>query len=190
MARKRTKKKTPKSCKRCGSRLHRGRCSDVTCPFNDHDQSCNAGWSGHQSKDPHPNDDDRPITCTCEKSLGAKKKQTVEGTLILAYDSEGGLEPKDIFVFHAVHEPLIRDIRLPLKAAFEEWSKTSGGKEYIEDNGANWGDATEIPNEILAKHGIQSYENAETMSLDGSRQITIVLHHRIIVDHNESLVHL
>ena len=117
------------------------------------------------------------------------RKQTVEGTMILAYDSEGGLEPQSIFVFHAVHESGIRDIRLPLKTAFEEWAKTEDGKEYIEDNGTNWGDATEIPSAILAKHGIQSYENAETMNRDGSRKITIVLHHRIVVDHNESLVH-
>src|SRR5947209_5878644 len=113
------------------------------------------------------------------------KKQTVEGTMILAYDTEGGLEPKDIFIFHAIHEPGIRDIKLPLKAAFEEWSKTDDGKEYIEDNGTNWGDATEIPVEILAKHGIYGYENAESLNRNGSRQIAIFLRHRIVVDHNE-----
>ena len=36
-----------KKCQRCGSRLLDGFCSDETCLFYDHIQSCNEGWLGH-----------------------------------------------------------------------------------------------------------------------------------------------
>jgi hypothetical protein len=58
--------KTGVSCKRCGSRINtQGYCSDLTCPFSDHKQPCDAGWNGHAEKDPNPNDDTAPIRCTC-----------------------------------------------------------------------------------------------------------------------------
>ncbi len=53
-------------CTRCGSELAKtGRCSDATCPFSNHRQSCQAGWNGHPVKDPHPTDDLRPLACAC-----------------------------------------------------------------------------------------------------------------------------
>jgi hypothetical protein len=54
-------------CQRCGMSLESGYCSDDTCPFSDHKQSCPRGWSGHPDKDPHPKDDDAPLPCTCGK---------------------------------------------------------------------------------------------------------------------------
>ena len=36
-----------KDCKRCGSPLDNGICSDQTCPFSSHGQSCPVGWTGH-----------------------------------------------------------------------------------------------------------------------------------------------
>jgi hypothetical protein len=58
------------TCQRCGSDLSAGGyCTDETCPFREHKQDCEAGWSGHPERDPHPLDDDRPVPCTCG-SLG------------------------------------------------------------------------------------------------------------------------
>lgn len=34
-------------CKRCGTQLFEGLCTDLTCPFSDHLQTCEAGWAGH-----------------------------------------------------------------------------------------------------------------------------------------------
>lgn len=37
-------------CGRCGNEVSADeRCVDVTCPFNDHQQSCPNGWVGHPS---------------------------------------------------------------------------------------------------------------------------------------------
>jgi hypothetical protein len=49
-----------KPCARCGSSLENGKCRDQTCPFNDHDQDCPAGWTGHPD---HPGDH----ACKCKK---------------------------------------------------------------------------------------------------------------------------
>jgi len=52
-------------CVRCGSPLEKGFCSDATCPFSDHKQTCLFGWSGHPEKDPHPNED-QVTDCDCQ----------------------------------------------------------------------------------------------------------------------------
>ena len=52
------------ACQRCGSSLVGGLCSDVTCPFSEHEQSCPVGWSGHPERDPAPRDD-ASGACTC-----------------------------------------------------------------------------------------------------------------------------
>ena len=45
-------------CDRCGSNLDTvGKCTDATCAFSDHIQSCPAGWAGH------PEDPSGPCTC-------------------------------------------------------------------------------------------------------------------------------
>lgn len=48
-------------CSRCGSPLKNGLCTDVACPFNDHEQSCPVGWTGHPE---HKGED----CCTCNKN--------------------------------------------------------------------------------------------------------------------------
>jgi hypothetical protein len=36
-------------CSRCGNRLNRqGLCTDMTCPFENHEQHCGRGWVGHR----------------------------------------------------------------------------------------------------------------------------------------------
>jgi hypothetical protein len=37
----------PNACRRCGSKLQSGRCTDETCPFSDCEQTDPAGWTGH-----------------------------------------------------------------------------------------------------------------------------------------------
>lgn len=54
------------SCKRCGSYLTvTGYCASEICPFDSHKQDCEAGWAGHEERDPHPNDDLAGPECTC-----------------------------------------------------------------------------------------------------------------------------
>ncbi len=48
-------------CDRCGSNLDTaGKCTDATCAFSDHIQSCPAGWAGHPE---HPSG-----PCTCKSN--------------------------------------------------------------------------------------------------------------------------
>ena len=56
---------TDNVCRRCECQLTiKGRCTDIACPFNDHEQLCQVGWIGH---DEHPDvNEDTP--CTCNKS--------------------------------------------------------------------------------------------------------------------------
>ena len=54
-----------KTCARCSYPLDaHGFCTDVTCPFSDHQQTCEVGWAGHPDRDPHP-DDDLAGNCSC-----------------------------------------------------------------------------------------------------------------------------
>lgn len=115
-------------------------------------------------------------------------KPIVEATLILAYDNEDCGTPKDIFLFHAIHEPGI-DFDKAIRTAFEEWAETKEGLEYIDSNGVNWGDATYIPEEILGKHKIYSYDNAEKMDSAGCH-VKIDYKNKLIVDHNEALINV
>ena len=39
-------------CRRCGTDIKSGRCSDVTCPFSDYPQDDPRGWAGHPEHDP------------------------------------------------------------------------------------------------------------------------------------------
>jgi len=55
-------------CVRCGSMIYEnGMCTDETCPFDSHQQDCQAGWTGHPEKDPYFMTDEKPIPCTCKK---------------------------------------------------------------------------------------------------------------------------
>jgi hypothetical protein len=48
------------ACRRCGGTLEGGVCSDETCPFSDHLQTCERGWIGHPE---HTANEDTPCTC-------------------------------------------------------------------------------------------------------------------------------
>jgi len=72
-----------------------------------------------------------------------------------------------------------------VKNAFSEWAHTTDeGEKYIQANGTNWGDSLNIPDKILAEHGIQRYVALlGVASLDGC-----YYDHKITVDHDEKLV--
>lgn len=53
------------TCERCGTDVRNNRCSDTTCPFSDHQQTCERGWSGHPDRDPSPLADHIALPCTC-----------------------------------------------------------------------------------------------------------------------------
>src|SRR5206468_1797863 len=46
-------------CERCGSpRNEQHYCTDITCPFSDHQPECPVGWARHPERDPRPHDDE------------------------------------------------------------------------------------------------------------------------------------
>lgn len=72
-----------------------------------------------------------------------------------------------------------------LSAAFKEWSETKKGREFIEENGKNFGDATSIPEYWLNKHGIVRYVDAAGVGYckPGPQSWD----NEMVVDHNEDL---
>lgn len=50
-------------CDRCGTALVNGYCGDETCPFSDHEQSCDVGWIGH----PDYSKLDEDTQCGCNR---------------------------------------------------------------------------------------------------------------------------
>jgi len=64
-----------KLCNRCSSELHDGFCSDQTCPFSDHVQSCDNGWYGHpEQQKPH---------CDCSCRLVTPKFRLAKTTIVV-----------------------------------------------------------------------------------------------------------
>lgn len=59
----------------------------------------------------------------------------------------------EIFIFNVKHRGNV-DPREAFHTAFRDFAETKEGAEYVESNGANWGDALQIPFEYFAKHGI------------------------------------
>lgn len=96
-------------------------------------------------------------------------------TIIKAYDNEDKGTPQSIFIFVAVHTDEV-EAEASIKSAFKDWAATPDGAEFIDEEGTNWGDALNIPQEFLEKYGVTSLEPAATAD------------HEIVVDHNESLV--
>lgn len=102
-------------------------------------------------------------------------------TMILAYDMEDKARPQDIFVFFAMHHPVL-NLGTAVRCAFSNWATTEAGKFYIDVHGCNWGDALEIPNGYLKLFGILKLwapSNHEQLKLP---------YNKLIVDHNERLV--
>jgi len=60
-------------CDRCGSDLDAaGKCTDATCPFSDHLQSCLAGWAGHPEHPAGP--------CMCQRKSNVEFLKTGDVT--------------------------------------------------------------------------------------------------------------
>lgn len=94
----------------------------------------------------------------------------------------------DVYLFHCVTSGV--HPREALKSAWDEWTKTPEGEAYVEQNGTNWGDSVEIPNEVLRRHGIVLYDNAEQFySVAGEtiRGMHVSYSKKIVVDHDEWL---
>ena len=70
-----------KACKRCGSALDAKEtfCTDETCPFSDHMQTCTNGWYGH------PEQQRPPYDCMCH-ALKAAQPQDVLAKSVLTVE--------------------------------------------------------------------------------------------------------
>src|SRR5205807_1747968 len=65
----------------------------------------------------------------------------------------------DVALFIAEHdEQPDKSFEKQLGEAFFAWAQTEEGRRFVESSGCNWGDALEIPDEILVKHGIHRFE--------------------------------
>jgi hypothetical protein len=62
-------------------------------------------------------------------------------------------EFNEIFIYNVKHRGNI-DPREAFHAAFRDFAETKEGAEYVESNGANWGDALQIPFKYFEKQGI------------------------------------
>ncbi len=116
------------------------------------------------------------------------------GILVLAHDNMLTSD-QDIFIFWARHSltgPI--EFRAAMRKAFTEWkSGHKLGRDYVTVNGCNWGDAINIPGQILRRHGIASFVCLEEPGENrhgGSqhRLVPAAYDHKLIVDHNEHLV--
>jgi hypothetical protein len=115
-------------------------------------------------------------------------------TIIQAYvQKDDCIEVDSILLLVCEHEiTLNAAVILPMKigAAFKDWyMKTTEGKDYVDDNGVNWGDALEIPDGFLAKHGIEGLY--PLVSGNGAKKIErIEFDGFIVVNHDEPLFDL
>ena len=103
-------------------------------------------------------------------------------TLIIAVTPLARLEDMAVCLILCVHKDNV-DPQAAIKAAFNDWADTAEGKGFIEDNGMNWGDSLDIPDEFLNKHGIEKYDGL----LGGSKLLGILYDNEIMVDHDEQL---
>ena len=115
-------------------------------------------------------------------------KKNVDGTTLLITTDE---DNNEVFLFYFI-APIFMDmerVRTALAAAFLEWNETPKGKATIESNGGqmNWGDACEIPDAIILKHGIKKYDTLYHC-IKGKNVFNIAGYDiQEIVEHNEIL---
>ncbi len=102
-------------------------------------------------------------------------------TLIKAFDDCGG-DGKDCNFFFAVHEPGV-DVKSGVRWAFRQWARTEDGRQFIESNGCNWGDALYIPGKFLPA-GIHRLGSL----MAGGAIRALRYDHEMVVDHDERLV--
>lgn len=100
------------------------------------------------------------------------------------FQPEGNYE---VYLFWAkYHGP---DFPKSLSAAFREWSETQEGSKYIRSNGTNWGDACEIPNLFLNKHGIETFDSLFKINESGQMICEVnVFDQHITVEHDDELI--
>ena len=78
-------------CDRCGSNLDTaGKCTDATCAFSDHIQSCPAGWAGHPE---HPSG---RCTCNATARWSSSRPGKLPGLAGRAEPKSGGTLPPGI----------------------------------------------------------------------------------------------
>ena len=111
---------------------------------------------------------------------------TLPSTLILAFDNEDKGTPQSIFLFVCKHQEGI-DIKTALGTAFRRWYSTADGQAYVDQDGNNWGDATNVPDDFLKEQGIIAYYSAEGTNGDGQASLNVKFDDKLVVDHNESL---
>ena len=139
-------------------------------------------------------------------------------TLIYAVipDEKGSSTPENVHLFASTRKGSLagKDIKTILVNAFFEWAKTKEGYDYVSCNGANWGDAMEIPKGILRKFGILNFQLLDMEVFDSTgpfksdknwvykrkKKGTIIrgfypypenlFEEKMIVDHDEELIDL
>ena len=105
-------------------------------------------------------------------------------TLIIAVGLEGINEVGDAHLFEAVHEG---DIKVAIRQAFGEWAKTQEGRDYIDENGVNWGDALEIPDRYLKAFGVDSLCALEEYTDEGFNIPGGHFDAKLVVNHDEEV---
>ena len=131
-----------------------------------------------------------------EVTIGGKKATLVEKaetTLILAYDIEDNIVPQSIHIFYATHRPMA-DVVQAVKNAFHDWvALTSKGKDFVDENGSNWGDAIDAAGDesfakFLRQGGILTLDTAEKVKGGFRNRLSSPSYDwKIIVDHNVNL---
>jgi hypothetical protein len=123
-----------------------------------------------------------------QESKGKEKMTTLVQTFILG----GPSLVEDIYIFVCEHnDDLDGKVIEALGAAFKDWYvSTDEGKEYVDENGVNYGDATYIPDKWLRKHGIEGFCPLSDVSDDGLHVDTFKYQDKITVNHDDSLFDL
>lgn len=104
-------------------------------------------------------------------------------TLIKAYASADRSSIM-IWLFRIVHHEDIDPIAA-LKTAWARWMTTSEGQEYVDNNGENFGDSLNIPDEFLATAGISKFDQ-----LNEFGGTTVSWDQTITLDHDEHVTNL
>lgn len=103
------------------------------------------------------------------------------------------MEEPEAFEFVVKHKPSVEAHQIPnrMAQAFDLWAATEEGKQFIEENGCNWGDSLYIPTEFLRKVDLKSilpllFFTGQKFELLDTKNVSF--DHRITVDHDETLV--
>jgi hypothetical protein len=115
-------------------------------------------------------------------------------TIIQAFiRKENSIDISDIVLFVCDHFYTQNvEVQIPalVGAAFKDWyMNESEARNYVDSNGVNWGDALEIPDNFLRKHGVEGLY--PLISGNGKQKIDqIEFDTRITVNHDDELFDL